>query len=226
MQDEIDEMDAIIRQVTAETGMAVIVVEHRLELLRAVAETVLVMDAGKVIAEGPPARRLRRPARPSGVLRGPEGRMTIRPSRSASSRPATGRYACCTTSTSSIAPGERVGLVGLNGHGKTTLLRSVMGLVDWRRGEIELDGKSIMRYADAQARPGGGRDDPAGRRALPGPVGQGQPRLGGVRGRLAGAEASGATGCSGSSPASPTVSARAPARSPAGSGGCARSGEV
>ena len=55
MQDEIDEMDAIIRQVTAETGMAVIVVEHRLELLRAVAETVVVMDAGKVIAEGPPA---------------------------------------------------------------------------------------------------------------------------------------------------------------------------
>ena len=40
MQDEIDEMDAIIRQMTAETGMAVVVVEHRLELLRAVAETV------------------------------------------------------------------------------------------------------------------------------------------------------------------------------------------
>jgi len=44
-----------------------------------------------------------------------------------------------------VALGERVGLVGLNGHGKTTLLRSVMGLVDWRRGEIELDGKSILR---------------------------------------------------------------------------------
>ncbi len=55
MQDEIDEMDAIIRQVSAETGMAVVVVEHRLELLRAVAETVAVMDAGKVIAEGPPS---------------------------------------------------------------------------------------------------------------------------------------------------------------------------
>lgn len=44
-----------------------------------------------------------------------------------------------------VSQGERVGLVGLNGHGKTTLLRSVMGLVDWRRGEIELDGKSIAR---------------------------------------------------------------------------------
>jgi branched-chain amino acid transport system ATP-binding protein len=55
MLDEIDEMDAIIRHVTAETGMAVIVVEHRLELLHAVAETVVVMDAAKIIAEGPPS---------------------------------------------------------------------------------------------------------------------------------------------------------------------------
>jgi ABC-type branched-subunit amino acid transport system ATPase component len=55
MQDEIDEMDGIIRQVTADTGIAVIVVEHRLELLYAVAESVSVMDAGKVIAEGPPS---------------------------------------------------------------------------------------------------------------------------------------------------------------------------
>jgi branched-chain amino acid transport system ATP-binding protein len=44
-----------------------------------------------------------------------------------------------------VAAGERVGLAGLNGHGKTTLLRSIMGLVDWRRGEIELEGKSILR---------------------------------------------------------------------------------
>ena len=54
LQDEIDEMDGVIHMLTAETGMAVVVVEHRLELLRAVAETVLVMDAGKNIAEGPP----------------------------------------------------------------------------------------------------------------------------------------------------------------------------
>ncbi|HKV30780.1 MAG TPA: ATP-binding cassette domain-containing protein [Candidatus Dormibacteraeota bacterium] len=42
-----------------------------------------------------------------------------------------------------IAPGTRVGLVGLNGHGKTTLLRSVVGLVDWKRGRVELRGKAI-----------------------------------------------------------------------------------
>jgi len=42
-----------------------------------------------------------------------------------------------------IAPGTRVGVVGLNGHGKTTLLRSVVGLVDWKRGRVELRGTAI-----------------------------------------------------------------------------------
>lgn len=44
-----------------------------------------------------------------------------------------------------VAQGERLGLVGLNGHGKTTLLRSIVGLVDWRRGDIRLHDRSIMR---------------------------------------------------------------------------------
>src|SRR5438445_1692858 len=44
-----------------------------------------------------------------------------------------------------VAVGERIGLVGLNGHGKTTLLRAIVGLGPWRRGEIELHGRSIVR---------------------------------------------------------------------------------
>jgi branched-chain amino acid transport system ATP-binding protein len=44
-----------------------------------------------------------------------------------------------------VAEGERVGLVGLNGHGKSTLLRAVVGLVDWRAGEIESGGRDLMK---------------------------------------------------------------------------------
>ncbi len=44
-----------------------------------------------------------------------------------------------------INEGERVGLVGLNGHGKTTLFYAIAGLTGWQRGSILLNGKQIGR---------------------------------------------------------------------------------
>ena len=43
----------------------------------------------------------------------------------------------------SIAAGERLAIVGLNGHGKTTLFRAIMQLVGWQRGSVKFDGKEI-----------------------------------------------------------------------------------
>ena len=44
-----------------------------------------------------------------------------------------------------INSGERLGLVGLNGHGKTTLLYGIAGLTGWQRGSIMFNGKQIGR---------------------------------------------------------------------------------
>lgn len=44
-----------------------------------------------------------------------------------------------------VNSGERVAILGLNGHGKTTLLRAIVGLVDWRHGQIEMGGRRIDR---------------------------------------------------------------------------------
>ena len=44
-----------------------------------------------------------------------------------------------------INAGERVGIVGLNGHGKTTLFYAIAGLTGWQRGSIMLAGKQIGR---------------------------------------------------------------------------------
>ncbi len=55
----------------------------------------------------------------------------------------------------SVARGEQVALLGRNGMGKTTLLRSLMGLVTDRRGQINFAGDDIMRAApEAIARAG------------------------------------------------------------------------
>jgi len=53
-----------------------------------------------------------------------------------------------------IRTGERIGLVGLNGHGKTTLIRAITHMTGWQQGSIRFDGREI----------GGTRSLGAGRR--------------------------------------------------------------
>ena len=42
-----------------------------------------------------------------------------------------------------IRPGEIYGFIGHNGAGKTTTLKSVVGILDFDKGTIEIDGKSV-----------------------------------------------------------------------------------
>lgn len=53
-----------------------------------------------------------------------------------------------------VRAGQRIGLVGLNGHGKTTLIRAITHMTGWQQGSIRLDGDEI----------GGTRSLGAGRR--------------------------------------------------------------
>ena len=49
---EIDEIDQILRMLSKEMNISVVIVEHRIELLETIADRVIVMDAGEVIAAG------------------------------------------------------------------------------------------------------------------------------------------------------------------------------
>jgi len=49
---EIDEIDQILRRLSKEMNISVVIVEHRMELLDSIADRVMVMDAGQVIAQG------------------------------------------------------------------------------------------------------------------------------------------------------------------------------
>jgi branched-chain amino acid transport system ATP-binding protein len=46
-----------------------------------------------------------------------------------------------------VRRGETIGLMGRNGLGKTTLLRTIMGLVRPRQGVVEIDGVDMTRVA-------------------------------------------------------------------------------
>lgn len=49
-----------------------------------------------------------------------------------------------------VGEGERVGLFGPNGHGKTTLLRTISGLIQPRSGDITFQGNSIKGISPRQ----------------------------------------------------------------------------
>ncbi len=51
---EIDELDVIIRRLVDEHAIGAILIEHRLELLSAIADRAVVLDLGEVIATGTP----------------------------------------------------------------------------------------------------------------------------------------------------------------------------
>lgn len=59
---EIDELDLLLRSLVDEYHLAVIVIEHRLELLDALADRVTVLNLGAVIAEDRPEAVFRDPA--------------------------------------------------------------------------------------------------------------------------------------------------------------------
>jgi urea transport system ATP-binding protein len=66
-----------------------------------------------------------------------------------------------------VGRGELVCLMGRNGVGKTTLLKSVMGLLPLKAGKIEFDGRDVSRAApDVRARLGIGYV-PQGREIFP-----------------------------------------------------------
>jgi urea transport system ATP-binding protein len=47
----------------------------------------------------------------------------------------------------SVAPGEIVAVVGRNGMGKSTLMKSLIGIIPPRSGEVKVDGKDVSALA-------------------------------------------------------------------------------
>ena len=67
----------------------------------------------------------------------------------------------------SVKPGQMVCLIGRNGVGKTTLLKTVIGLLRQRSGQVALEGKDVSSLAPHQRARGGIGYVPQGREIIP-----------------------------------------------------------
>ncbi|HEU4368258.1 MAG TPA: ABC transporter ATP-binding protein [Methylomirabilota bacterium] len=66
-----------------------------------------------------------------------------------------------------VAPGEVVAILGRNGMGKTTLIRSVIGFTPPRRGQVRFRGTDVTAWAPFRRIEGGMALVPQGRRVFP-----------------------------------------------------------
>jgi branched-chain amino acid transport system ATP-binding protein len=66
-----------------------------------------------------------------------------------------------------VAPGEVVAILGSNGMGKTTLIRSVVGFTPPRRGHVRLRGEDVTAWAPFRRIEHGMALVPQGRRVFP-----------------------------------------------------------
>ena len=146
--EEVQKTDALIRGLAKR--MTVLLIEHDMNMIMGISDSITVLHQGKVLAEGTPAEIRAECASAGSVSRRPYGGARLSAARC--------RARCCASNSIDtyygdshilkrlsfhIARGETVALLGRNGVGKTTALKSIVGWVPPRVGRIVFDGADV-----------------------------------------------------------------------------------
>jgi branched-chain amino acid transport system ATP-binding protein/branched-chain amino acid transport system permease protein len=134
----------------ARAGLAILLVEHDMSLVMSISDEIIVLDAGRCIAAGPPAIVRNDPAVKTAYLG------TEVPAVSVTQRTAGapllevnlqsagyGELAVLDQVSLKVGRGEVVALFGPNGAGKSTLMKALSGLIRPVTGSISLDSNDV-----------------------------------------------------------------------------------
>jgi branched-chain amino acid transport system ATP-binding protein len=166
----------LLRKV-ARAGIAVILVEHEMNLVMGISDRVIVLDAGSKISEGTPAQVSADPR----VLKAYLGE--AKAANRARTQPlAPGRETVMTTErlgsgygaasvirdvTVAVESGELIAVLGANGAGKSTLMRALSGLNRPVAGAVLFMGERIESYGASRVARRGLVLVPEGRQVFP-----------------------------------------------------------
>ena len=166
----------LIKRIAA-SGVSVVLIEHDMNLVMGVSDHIVVLDAGRCIAQGPPEAVRSDPAvikaylgegefqprpRATGWVAQRDGALGVSQLEAGySGAPVLNRVSL------EVNSGELVAILGANGAGKSTLMRSISGLLRPVDGQILLLGREVVRFSAHQVARSGLALVPEGRQVFP-----------------------------------------------------------
>ena len=134
----------LIKTLKAEGDKTILLVEHKMDVVRSLADRIVVLHNGRLVADGEPAEVIGSAIVQEAYL-GHSGRerqpCLSRCSRWRACTPTSASTTSCRASTSPCRRGAMTVLLGRNGAGKTTTLRTIMGLWKPSRGQVTFAGQ-------------------------------------------------------------------------------------
>ena len=182
-QKETEALGPLLRRIKDEIGATILMIEHDMPLIMGLADWIYVLDAGRVICEGTPSEVQRDAQVIEAYLGTPTERKQVQRAARGDGRRERNRKNALVAARDldvhydkvqvlygvdfEVYPGERVALLGTNGAGKSTILKTVSGVVDQTAGSILWKGEAIDKvHAEDRVKLGIGHV-PGGRGLFP-----------------------------------------------------------